>query len=690
MKKIQVMLLSLVAMLLSMTVAVTAADGGWTVNKVGDFTSESKAELVSKYRYDGDHSMSIVNKETTLVDGRYIEIENKLSSPVEEGKYTLTFYVKKGSSSTAVSAVIGDTEISGSDMTITAATAPSGESSWKEYKTEFNYTGDSARVMSLRSYSMSATQYIDNVSLVKDGTTANLVTDSGFEDSESSSATPTPTVKPDSTPNPDATPEPGSTPSPVVTPEPIVTVDYQPTKVMLSPGNKFFGLSYINPSHSGITKVSLYDITSGGETLVTDGLSTESSARVDYKIEGLTAGGKYQYKLVFSYSNRADFVYYIGGQLSDLSPFSGEDWEVEFFRGGTAGYCPVEIEVVNTEHAEGTHSLKIVSNIDQNIKQFQGNIYLNLKQNMPMESENKYKFFLKIKGQNVAWAPALHMSWSSFDSKKFSSGYGTGTYDWVTVEMVYSKGEKTKFMLNLENTCDAMYVDDFQCYLLDENGNITGENLFKNGGFEDVVKDESAELVDFGAQAGIGKIDLSWENPASNHIYTNVYRKVSGGRVLLGRLSPGVTSLCMDDLEEDEQYTFSVVPVGTDGQEGVENLVDMKTLIRDYVVEEPVLKKGSTVVDKLSGAGDYSVTVQACNNTVTAGVKCEVIVAVYDGNTLVNVYSQKADLPLDRKKNKDITTPFTLPEGENYRIKTFVIDERDSFEYYYAPVDYGM
>lgn len=677
MKKLHIIFLALMIALQSIAIPAfaDAAAEAWTVSTVGTFGNAPTAEKTTVYKYDGSYSMRIVNNNKSATD-HYIEVKNTLSAEVEEGTYTLEFYAIKDTNAKEPQVVIGETIIECTDITPTSAEAPSGDKGWKKYTKTFEYTGDATSELMFRMYKKAPFYCIDNVSLIKDGTATNLVTNADFEASVvTPDPEPDPTPTPD--PDPDPTPTPDPDPEPTPTPDPgsgAVTKDFQPTKVMLSPGDgtSYFVLNWYNPKKSGLEKVSVYDITNGGETLLTDELSTTASEYVYYKAAGLTVNSNHTYKLVFKFADM-EYEHYVGGALVHQVNKTkvGSSWGTAFQTSGASKYVPGEIYIDDTVSHSGKSSVKIVSNMNK----WEDNRYFALTKDLPIESGKRYLISFYQKGEKVAGNIAWHMSWSSFESKK---NIGTGTFDWQKVEGIYSKGEKQKMYIIFETSVDAMWLDDFECYEVDESNNkVTGINLFENGGFENLFTSETAELAEVNAEAKVGGVEFTWNKPSSNYNGVKLYRDYNGEKICIGTLDSTFTSLKLDNLEQDEEYTFTFVPLNSDYREGEPNEVTVRTLIPDYVVENATLSKGGSAVTSLSGAGTYTAEVKAINNTVSEGLKCEVIAALYKDGALTKVFSKAETLAVERKKAKPVSVSVSVPEGDGYTLKVFTVNTRE-------------
>ena len=94
---------------------------------------------------------------------------------------------------------------------------------------------------------------------------------------------------------------------------------------MVSNFNKGLLLSWKNPSSKTLNGIKVYDITDGENTFITSDFSLTPSSYVHYPINGLTVGKDYQYRVIYSFSDRKDTVYYLTGKTIEINEPSGNE-----------------------------------------------------------------------------------------------------------------------------------------------------------------------------------------------------------------------------------------------------------------------------------------------------------------------------------------------------------------------------
>lgn len=668
MKKIQAAIL-VIFLLFQNVLGMTAfaEDAGWTISYHGTFSEESTrnnyfAEISETYQFEGDKTLYVKCLAGSKNEANYIEVKNVLKSSISAGEYTLKYYAKKSGISSEPEIVIGNMTISGTDMNPQNTTAPSGDSGWKEYQITFTYDGETTDSVNLRFYEKIQYYAVDNISLTAANSTVNLIADSGFEEWY------------------------------VETPEVAYdTEPYQPKAMMLSQANGSLILNWRNPSTTELKDVKIYDVTGGEEKLLTDTISATPSEVVYHKIDKLSNGAYYQYKIVFSYDTKSDYVYFLGGTPSGTSVVTAGAWTLTKIAMGSAGYCPAKFVLDDTVAHTGTTSMKLVSNVNPSISSMSSNIYLRFDQKIDMEEGKTYKIIFWMKGQNIQRGVSAHMSWKYFNGQGASIPNSIGTYDWVRKEYEYSFDTNNTLVIIMDGLCEAVWFDGFECYEINESKEIVSENLIKDGDFEGLkVAEAAGSITELSSDAEIGALNLEWKVPEENYSGANLYIKKFDQYEWRGTLAADVTSINIDNLDEGRDYTYKIVPVNADGTEGVGTEITSTTLFNDYVLKTPVLTKDTEIVEELSDAGNYVLTVAAKNNMLEDGLKYDVLAALYDSsNTLIKLYSVQDIVAKKSVKAPEDKSSITVTVPENdCSLEVYVVDSRNNWELYYEPVIY--
>lgn len=671
MKKIYAILTAMIMLLQSVAICAAEDEAGWTVGLKGSVnTDDSKyfamrsTEASQEYRYDGDDALFVKYPGSTKTDTEYLTVTNVMNASTVAGEeYTLTFYIKGAKNSPYQEILLGDEvlttfkAISGSMTKMTSA--PSGQTNW--YEAIYTFTAKSAEnKLSFRFYGGTSSAAIDNVSLVKVGTENDLVENGGFEDAFSE-AEGEPDAEFDQTP-------------------------YTPQAIMASANESTVILNWTNPSSDKLTRISVYDITDGEETLLADDLDTTKSKAVFYKVSGLTMGENYQFKVVFSFSDKGDFVYYLCGSPSSASSADYGAWGLNWVKIGDAGYCPAEINIDSEVSHSGKASIHMKSNIDRtNHTEFVSNIYTAPNTNVDMEIGKTYQVSFWAKGENVTGKPEVHVTWVSFDGRP-NNIYTElcGTYDWkkFTNTYTYKESGKNNLRFCIADPTGDLWIDDVEVYELGADGKVVPDavNLVTNGDIEGLTNDKAGEITGLSATAEVGAINLSWNAPSDNYQKAEIYEKYFDKYLYRGTIAKNAESIKLSNLKNGAEYTYRLVPVNADNVKGEPVEVTATVEMPNYETGEVILKKSGTTVKRLSGEGKYTVSFSVKNNLFEDGMPVEQFVAVYDeSNVLYKVFSTQKTIKKTgvNKAYSTISTAFDIP-GDNYTAEFFVFDGRNT------------
>ncbi len=680
MKKINTLIIA-VAMVFQCFTAYAEDFDGWTDMVVGDFGSATATVAVSQDKaYSGNNAVSMKLMNTKPKDEtKYLELKNTLSALAGEGTYTLTYYVSKNNISKDVVPYLGSQEI-------TVTVSDSTLSGWKKYSAVFDYTGEGTDSLSFRMYEIANSYFIDDVSLVLGDSSENLVTNPGFEGTQTDEPD-----EPDIPDNPDEPDVPDIPDNPSGYPDikTEMTV-YQPGAVLLSSNESAYVVNWRNPAANTLNKVSLYNITGGEEILLSDTLSAVPSDSVYYEVKSLTVGKNYQFKIVFSFDDNHDYTYFIGDKLDNNNVIKGA-WTAQRIKNKGVKFSPTSFELDTGESKDGNVSAKFITNVNKSVKDF-SECYIRLNNtvaDMDLTEGNSYKVSFWVKAQNSSENMEGHMSWSMFSHGNSQISDTKGTFDWKYKEYIYKCGSNAKNMLvfTYSGCVDSLWIDDVKIFKL-ENGVEVGENLIKNGSFEDILTGDLSVIEEVNAIPGVGGVTLDW-NADENYNGANIYTVVNGHFEWRGRVSKDVKKITIDKLYQDKEYTYLVAPINGEGVEGEAVQVTFKTLYEDFTISQPTLTKGGAKAESVKDGGKYTVTVSAKNNTVAEGFNCKVLAAVFNSDdVLTGVYSAEKKIEKSSPNSPADTIEVEMEIRTGSYMQVSVIDSVESFERFMETVIY--
>ena len=669
MKKLYSKLLFLIFTLQLVTISVSASESnGWQFGIKGSLESLHVSEIRETASYEGLSSLYMDCYEAKINEANYIEVKNSLIATPEVGEYTLKFYVKPGQ----YGQWTGTFDVSFGNQTYTVdagagsrVSAPSGETGWIEKVLNFNYDGTGDGALYIKAYYNLFEVHIDGVSLTLSGSDENLIANGSFED--------------------------GGTEEPSDTDEPYDRTDYKPERLMISPGSNILGINWKNPAISPV-KISLYDISSGEEVLLTDEFSKTPKKAILYKISGLRNGMIYKYKLVFDFGSKGKDSYYLCSTPSGND--SVEFDNITFKRNmlGTAGYCPGELIVDNTTGYNSSSALKIVSNIDLNQEEMASNIYLMFRMIFnEMTTGGRYEISYKYKTENLQKNYQAHMSWSAFENEGLFVD-SVGSTDWVSKKHMYTYDNSNVLTFILDGECDAMWIDDIECYEVNENGErITGINMAHNGDFETEELLFAGAISNVSAEADIDTAVISWSNPKASCRGVSLYQKVFDDFEYRGFISSAAESIKLSGLDKGKEYTYKIVPVNNYGAEGKGKEITFTTEVPDYEITDVAIKKNGNKAEGISGKGTYTFAVKAKNYLIEDEIECELIVALFKKNgEMEAIYSQKKDILMTEKNvsPSNIYVTVNVPDDSGYTAEVYLINNRQDIDLFRNPKKY--
>lgn len=630
---------------------ISAADETWSVTGYGTAATDTDnfyAAVTTEYKYDGEKAMFIkANPNGTKDAANYLEIKNKLKEPpVKDSRYKLVL-MSKLEDSKFTEIALGDMSFAFKKDANIVPTITADEDGWSKYEYSFTYTGEAeAEYLSFRFYRSITNQIIDNVALYKDGSEENLVTDGGFEGSD------------------DIDREEGE----------YDTTVLQPRNMLCSPTANGLTLNWINPTSTELGKITVYDITSE-EKLLTDTISTTPGGVVLYPITGLKNSAVYQYKIVFSYKTKPDYVYYLTGTPIDTSSVIIKDtagkWTLIRRRNSSgANYTPGYACIDPIGGRNGSASLKLVANITSEIK---SNTYVGGYIETGMESGKRYEVTFYAKAQNMVGTPQVTMNFKKFENNQNKISAGS---DWTKNTFYYS-GDETTLYICFDGMCDGLWTDDVEIYEVDKSGNrVTGENILTAGDFEGIAAENDGSVASLTATPQNYGAKLSWTNTSSDCKAFNIYRKVFGKWQWRGTLSNSYSAFELDGLATGTDYEFAIAPVNSNYQAGAMAEVKFTTTLADSTITGSTLYYGSAQVTGIDGEGEYTVVTNVNNYGYEDGLTVTQCVAVYDANDMLLAF--KTDRKTVEKGKVSaaptkLSTTFELPQNGK-KIGVYILD----------------
>lgn len=439
-------------------------------------------------------------------------------------------------------------------------------------------------------------------------------------------------------------------------------VDYEPKNplVTIANANKL-NISWRNPAAPALSKVSLYEITTGKSVLLSDTLSTGADAVCGYTADA--SSGIHVYKLIYNFED---------GKNTEvvLAKAAKEDrWNTETVGSWSLnGASSVDNPPVSAVYDYNVYNSAAPSiRVYSNIAEYKDGVVaeLTLQPAQSLQANQKYRLTYSIKGNNIAFAWLRGGNWETdltfpvlWEKVESFSDWETKTVDFT------AKGSDYGIQLAIINPTEDMWLDDISIYALDENDNITGNNLFEGVGTGDnITRTANLDNVKIGKNYNNGAT-VQWKAAADT--MAAVYLKDGEELKLRAYVPASLGSVNIENLINDEDAELVVKAV----KEGVpsEGISVMAHPIPDPVV-----------------FGEYNMTTNNNERTVTITVKnnaagdnytAQLILATYDGDMLLNI--AKTSEPISIPQTEANATPVTLTETitleEGETLKAFLWD----------------
>ncbi|MBP3359973.1 MAG: fibronectin type III domain-containing protein [Clostridia bacterium] len=657
MKKIFISIVIVSAVLARMMcINVIAEDYGWKTRYAGDINSD-RSEFYAKFGdngpvFDGDRAL-YAKYPASKADGLYAEARCDIES-MPDGNYTVEFYYKGGrltSGTDKINIVISGQEYIPGDFTRENAVSPNGDSWYKYSMVLENYTSCDNNYIAFRfNGPINDEVAIDAVS-VKDEEGSEMLFDGGFEYAGGNG---------------------------FASDEPYNTTPYQANDLMASYGG--LSLTWKNPSSTELNKISVYDITDGEEILLTDELPITPEEAVFYQPGNLQAGMSHNYKIVFSYDTKEDYVYYMSashGSGTETVRNFGSAWNVQiyYYEGGIG---PAYTVMDEAEKYSGKQSLKLISNINRNYIELKENCYVRPYQYPALEPYTRYRMNVMVKSENLGSDGfCMRAGWGGANKS-----FQLSSSDWTLHEFEFETGadpsENNNIQITLSAPCTAVWLDDWTLYKLDADGNTEGENLILDSGFEEYEVSHETGTVDNLSADDVteNSARIEWESNGANS-KVNIYQKVFDKYEYRGFMNSNITSVELTNLTAGREYTYMIVPQNEDGIEGQGREITFVTKSVPYIIGDTKMYVGNEETDMISGAGDYRIVTEVQNLEYSDGMPYTQLAAVYKDNALVSL-AEKAEIIKQTDKGaafKRVISTVSIPDNDDgYTIEVFIFD----------------
>lgn len=504
-----------------------------------------------------------------------------------------------------------------------------------------------------------------------------------------------------------------------VTPEKqeISKYEYEPANVMITgwrggwDAGKGYAVSWINPTSDKLSSVKLYEINSDGtetaktpnrifyrkiygdvNTLNANTITdvTTPGAVVRFENQPLeTESGTATYRIVFEFSDgqKRDIVYTgdwnSGSYYQIIQPTDNvtnknlisvnAGWGYSYIadKGSNDTLLAMADVKISQKEVKGDSqvSLELLSNQTTDGRGKHAEINLS----KALTSGSTYNFSMDVNTVETGGITLGSTYAGDSDGNKLPNTNGK----WQTVTGQFKANGKT---LNVR-TGTAMretYIDNIKVW-----GNDINESEPATYSFNDVTKSAPEDVSGVSATQGEkNSTTISWT--AGGGQYVNVYEDIDENTtddvhtwMFRARVPKAQTSVTLNNLETDKTHNFMVVTEKSGAQyNGLESagVTCSATLVMpDYEINDVKLLANDEEVENFIPGGTYTAKANVTNAKIDAGLKTQVIVAVYANGVLENCVVSDAKT-VTKGASETITVPsFTIGnEDKTYTAKIMV------------------
>ena len=495
--------------------------------------------------------------------------------------------------------------------------------------------------------------------------------------------------------------------------------EYEPANVMITgwrsgyDAGKGYAVSWINPRSDKLSSVKLYEVNSDGtetektpnrmfkqgaytsvtvlnQNLVND--VTTPSAVIRFENQGLNAeSGIATYHLVFEFSNgqKRDIVY--TGEWK-----SKDNYEIvqKTEKAGTIGcYDGNDRGQINANGSQDTLASASTAKISQKQVKEGSQVSLELSSNQTTDGKGRQ---LNISlNQNLVSGKVYNFSMdvNTIEASGITIG---GTYaadtsplpgnilpntngKWQTVTGRFT-ANNTAFTLYPGASIRETYIDNIKVW-----GNEIEESDPATYSFSNVEKSAPEDVSGVSATQGEKtSTTISWDAASGGGQYVNVYEDIDKNTtddvhtwMFRARAPKAQANVKLNNLETDSTHNFMVVTEKSGAQyNGLESagVTCSATLVMpDYEINDVKLLANDEEVENFIPGGTYTAQANVTNAKIDAGLKAQVIVAVYADGVLENCVVSDAKT-VTKGASETITVPsFTIGnKDKTYTAKIMV------------------
>jgi len=450
-------------------------------------------------------------------------------------------------------------------------------------------------------------------------------------------------------------------------------VNIAPKNFMAAGRDRSLSVSWRNPERSDITSITVYD--KDGNVVSGENVSLESGACNYIDIGNLSNGTRYIYSIKITYADGTEYTgECISNELNDLgATWFGTPKGTQGLYGwseGVSGIPHVKMSVTNEVSHSGSASLFVRSNLSGAIAHTYQNFGPDIAGTLTPGAKYRFTFWAKGVNANVYYASYG----SRHDAGTESVSDTPGTRDWIqkSFDFVATEDANKLPYFQFDNGYEELYIDDVSVYLLDENGNTTGNNLLINGGLEyNTLSVQAVNNVTAVSKNGV--VTVNWTDvPGEGYtdaVNVVVYEEYEGYLNPV-KVAPAETGKVVFESDAEEVV---VKTVNSQGVEAASETVQVTKLVDPYLYTELDIRDANGEVPEYPDPGSYTVTTTVTNQTAGDDFAPALAAAVYDGDgKLIDVDLQALTIAEGASQKLQVTVEIPNDWENIYTIKVFL------------------
>ena len=450
--------------------------------------------------------------------------------------------------------------------------------------------------------------------------------------------------------------------------------EFAPVNFMATGRDKRINVTWKNPNRDDISSIKLY---AEDGTDISGEWDTVANAANDSLQQGLSNERIYSYNLVIAYSDGTEYTFGCSSKkLHDYgeSKYNGNKGIYTFnsWNEYVAGNSYTRFSPQNKVVRSGNSALVIQRNSNRISNQYEQFVPNWKDSDFKYDTTKKYMIEFYYKRVNTSAVKVVRGKDVNTEYESISALPGEDAEWQKYTKIISGKGLNTIAVQSypvrfcVEKPVEALYIDDFGVYEVNDSKEKTSENLIINGGFEDgdVTPPSNVTEAAYNYNAETKELALTWKNPTSDLQNVKIYRYKGGEKYCT--FSANASAAELTGIEDNEQILISTVDFNENESTGV-----ILTVIKPVDSFE---LKSYELIDNEDGT--LTATAAIKNNLKGDDFRPSLIIAVYKNEEALYSVNVDTDL-ISEDEEKTLNANISVPTDDfvnSYTVKAFLWD----------------